>query len=270
MVGRKAHAHIYVDTGLARMPSEDSAPDMLDAGEGFGDVDLTGLYTHFGPPGSGMMSDPLEVLSPGMSLRMFVELARDLRQAEDRRDLLIHCAASAMTLDHPEGHLDLARVGTLLYGQYPEHAKARSLQLRRTFEMRSRVVHVGEVEVGARVGYGGEFQCRRQTRLATIPVGYAHGLGVLPLSLTGRRNTIAKAVMRRLGGGMGRAWHALTVTIRGSQAPIVGRIAMDHCVVDVTDLPEVLVGDPVVVPVRRTAANPDLPRVYRAFEEESA
>ncbi len=268
VTGRRARAHIYIDTGLGRMPSDDSAPDMLDMAEGFGNVDITGVYTHFGPPGSGMMADPLEVLKPGMSLRMFVEMARDLAQREGRRDLLIHVAASALTLENPDSHLDLVRVGTLLYGQYPAQVKTHKLDLRCTFELRSRVVHLGEVGVGGRIGYGGEFHCRRETRIATVPLGYAHGLGLLPLSLAGRRNTFGKAMLRRLGGGMGRSYHALTVTVRGQEAPIVGRIAMDHCMVDVTDLPEVRVGDRVIVPVRRATVNPDLPRVYQPFEEE--
>ena len=91
---------------------------------------------------------------------------------------------------------------------------------------------------------------------------------MLPLSLAGRRSTFGKALLRRLGGGMGRPYHALTVSVLGHEAPIVGRIAMDHCMVDVTDVPEVGVGDRVIVPVRRATVNPDLPRIYQPFEDE--
>ncbi len=266
--GTMARAHIYVDTGLGRMPSEHSALDLLDAAEGFHDVTVGGIYTHFGPPGSGMLTEGLDFFKPGVSLGMFVKLAGDLREAEGRRDLLIHAAASALVLEQPDSHLDLVRVGTLLYGQYPAHVRERALQLRRTFELRSHVVHIGEVGVGGKVGYGGEFRCRRESLIATVPVGYAHGLGVLPLSLAGRAATRGKGILRRLGGGLGRPWHAPMVRIGGQDAPIIGRIAMDHCSVDVTDLPEVAVGDRVVVPLRRVTTSPDLPRIYEPFEEE--
>jgi len=268
-VGSTAQAHIYVDTGLGRMPSEDSALDLLDAAEGFGDVEICGIYTHFGPPGSGLMAEALELFKPGISLRLFVKMANELREREDRHDLLVHAAASALTLETPDSHLDMVRVGTLLYGQYPDYVREHVLKLKRTFELRSHVVHVGKVGVGGTVGYGGDFRCGRETVVATVPVGYAHGLGVLPLSLAGRVGTPGKAILRRWGGRLGRHWHApmvRMVRIHGEDAPIVGRIAMDHCAVDVTDLPDVRVGDRVIVPVRRATTSPEIPRIYGPLE----
>lgn len=264
-VGRTAFAQIFVDTGLSRMPADEPAIEVLDAASGLG-VRVTGIYTHYGPPGSGAMADGLDLFRSGVSARMFVKLAEDLRASADRRELLLHCAASALMLDEPKTHLDMVRVGTLLYGQYPAHARTRDLDLRDPFELRSRIVHLGTVGVGAKVGYGGEFRTRRETRLATVPVGYAHGLSMLPLSVASRPATCIRARLARIAGAWGRARHLPTVRVRGHEAPIIGRIAMDHCTVDVTDLPEVELGDDVVLPVRRVSVSPDIPRVYAERE----
>jgi len=269
VVGETAQAHVFVDTGLSRMPSDEPAIDIMDAARGLG-VQVTGLYTHYGPPGSGAMTDGLDLFRSGVSERMFVALAKDLRASADRPELLIHCAASALFLGEPETHLDMVRVGTLLYGQYPAHVKERDLDLREAFELRSRIVHLGTVGVGGKIGYGGEFRTRRETRLATVPVGYAHGLGMLPHSVASRAATCVKGKLARVAGAWGRAKHLPTVRVRGHEAPIIGRIAMDHCTVDVSDLPEVELGDEVVLPARRAAVSPDIPRVYQPFEEDTA
>ncbi len=265
-VGKTAQGQVFVDTGLSRMPADERAIDVIDAATGVG-ITVTGLYAHYGPPGSGALADGLDLFRSGVSARMFGALAEDLRVAADRRDLLVHCAASALLLDEPKTHLDMVRVGTLLYGQYPAHARKRDLDLREAFELRSRIVHIGTVGVGGKIGYGGEFRTRRETRLGTIPVGYAHGLGMTPLSVASRPATAIKGKLARVAGAWGRARHLPTVRIGGREAPIIGRIAMDHCTVDLTDLPEVALGDEVVLPARRVAVSPDIPRIYHRREE---
>jgi alanine racemase len=265
--GRDASAHIYLDTGLGRMPSDDSAPQLLEMAAGLGDVRVTGVYTHYGPPGSGAIGDWMELFRSGVTVKMFRRLAEELRSSEGRDDLLLHCAASALALGQPDSQMDMARVGTLLYGQYPDWVTERPLDLRDAFELRTRVIHVGTVGVGGKIGYGGEFRCRRETRVATLPVGYYHGLSLIPQSLVSRRARAMKHVVARWHAGWGRSWRPMTVRIGEESAPIVGRVAMDHCAVDVTDLPEVLAGDEVVVPVRRVTVNPNIPRITVADEE---
>ncbi len=73
-VGKSVTAHVFVDTGLARMPSDERAIDLMDAASGVG-VKITGLYTHYGPPGSGALADGLDLFRAGVSARMFVRLA---------------------------------------------------------------------------------------------------------------------------------------------------------------------------------------------------
>lgn len=266
--GREASAHIYLDTGLGRMPSDDSAPQLLEMAEGLGDVRVTGVYTHYGPPGSGAIGDWMELFRSGVTVKMFSRLAEEMRASEGRDDLLLHCAASALIVTQPASQMDMARVGTLLYGQYPDYVEERALDLRDAFELRTRVIHIGTVGVGGKIGYGGEFRCRRETRVATLPVGYYHGLGLIPQSLVSRGARAMKNVVARWHAGWGRSWRPMTVKIGDISAPIIGRVAMDHCAVDVTDLAEALVGDEVVVPVRRVSVNQSIPRIAVTDEEK--
>ncbi len=265
-VGSAAKAHVFVDTGLSRLPSEDRAIDLIDMGTGLG-VRITGMYTHYGPPGSGAMADGLDLFRSGVSARMFVSLVEDLRASADRRDMIVHCASSALTLEEPETHLDMVRVGSLLYGKYPDHVKTRDLGLRESFELHSRVINIGVVGISGKIGGGGEFRTRRETKLATVPVGRFHGLGALPPDDSRSLGGALRAFVARTAGAWGRARHLPTVRIRSTDAPIVGRIAMDHCTVDVTDLPEVEPGDDVILPVCPMAVNPVVPRVYQSQAE---
>jgi len=82
--GRDASAHIYLDTGLGRMPSDDSAPQLLEMAAGLGDVRVTGVYTHYGPPGSGAIGDWMELFRSGVTVKMFRRLAEELRASEGR------------------------------------------------------------------------------------------------------------------------------------------------------------------------------------------
>ena len=112
--------------------------------------------------------------------------------------------------------------------------------------------HPSGSEAGTDVGYGGEYVTRRPTKLAVLPVGYADGFTVAPASVNsgwrGLKNLLRPA--------------PVTVAIRGKRAPVVGRVAMQICTVDVTGIADVSVGDVVTVPARRITASARLPRVY--------
>lgn len=131
---------------------------------------------------------------------------------------LRHIANSAATERFPEAHYDMVRLGIGLYGVSAAGQEA----LMPVSRMKTRIVQVKELEAGETVGYGRAGRLERRTRLAVLPVGYADGLD------------------RRLGEGR---WSVLT---GGRQAPTVGRISMDSCVVDITGT-DASVGDEAVV-----------------------
>jgi len=132
------------------------------------------------------------IVKPGSELHAFAALVKKLAQQYLGTEILFHAAASSLFLTAPDSHLDLVRIGTLLYGQYPPNVPAnkRNIDLNpHTFELRSTIVAIDEVPAGTAVGSGREFVCRRSTRVATLPLGYAQGLSLVPPFLARRRDT---------------------------------------------------------------------------------
>ena len=246
VLGKPARVHLKVDTGMGRLGA--LPPEALELAQkiaGTPGLIFAGLYTHFA---RALEKDETA------TRRQFDEFDRVLRGLESAGidPGLRHCANSAALVRFPDLRLDAVRPGTILYGQYPSAAVPRSLDLHETWRMLARVVAVRDVPAGSAIGYGGEFVTRRPTRLAVLPVGYADGFTVAPASvgtgLRGLKNLLRPA--------------PVAVTVRGKRAPVVGRVAMQICTVDVTDVPGAAVGDVVTVPARRITASTRLPRLY--------
>jgi alanine racemase len=252
-----ATAQIFVDADLGRPSAGDDLVRLLQIARGFPQLEVTGIYTHFDGTDTSSVRSLLDVVKPGSELQAFAAVVKKLAQQHSDAEIIFHAAASSLFVTAPDSHLDLVRIGTLLYGQYPSDVPAnkRNLDINTdTFELRSTIVAIDGMPAGATVGYGKEFVCRRLTRVATLPLGYSQGLSLLPASLVRRRHSW----WRRLDGKR----RSPVVLIDGQQAPIIGRIGMDQCAVDVTDLPDIEVGQTVVVPTRRTVVSPEVPRVY--------
>jgi alanine racemase len=262
-LGLSAYAHTYSDGGLGRIGADETLADLLGAATVFPSLHLTGAYTHFGPPGSGRILEEIDTLREGASTKAFAGLARDTAAQSGAARPLLHVAASALFLEDPASHLDMVRLGTLLYGQYPDHVRKRPLSLREdTFSLRSRIVAVHTLLPGSRVGYGGEFICRRETRVATVPVGTSQGLGMAPQSASGRLRPVVKAWLVGREGRKGRSQHAPRAQVNGTPVQLLGRISMDQCCLDVTDVPAAQIGAEVALPVRRLAVDSGVPRMY--------
>jgi alanine racemase len=129
-----------------------------------------------------------------------------------------HCSASASVLVDPEMNLDAVRTGLAVYGYKPAPWVGTDAELRPALSLRTRIARIQEVERGATVGYGRTWAASRPSRIALVMAGYADGF---------RRNLSNRA-------------HVL---VGGRRAPVVGRIAMDMCMVDVTAVPSAAVGD---------------------------
>jgi alanine racemase len=119
-----------------------------------------------------------------------------------------------------EAHLDAVRPGGALYGF--RRPGTEGLDLRPVMALRARCVGLRDVPAGDRVSYGGTFVCARPTRLALLPIGYADGL-------------------------LREFWHDAEVLVRGTRVPVVGLISMNQTLVDVTDAPDVEIGDVVTL-----------------------
>ena len=133
-------------------------------------------------------------------------------------------ANSAAILQYPETHLDMVRPGIILYGLAPSDEVPMSIiHLKPVMSFKTRVSHVKLLPKGRAISYGGTYITQRRSVIATLPVGYADGFSRLLSSKT-------------------------QVLIKGQRAPVVGRICMDQCMVDVTDVQgSVSIGDEVVL-----------------------
>jgi alanine racemase len=210
--GIVANVHLKADTGLSRGGSPaDEWPDLVDWARKYEAANLLrvrGVWSHLANAENA--GDP--------RLRAQLNLFAEMRAIAGAVPIT-HLANSAATLHLPETHLDLVRPGIALYGVEP--IPGRTFGLRPVMTLQAQVILTKRVAAGAGVSYGPDFVTDRETTLALLPVGFADG------------------VPRSAGG-------PAYVAINGARCPIVGRIAMDQCVVDVGDLP-VQVGDTAVL-----------------------
>lgn len=246
---KHARVHLKVDTGMGRLGVlPDAALLIARQVAAEPSVVFAGIYTHFA---RALERDDTYARR---QFALFEQVTRHL-QNEGLSVGLRHCANSAALVRFPQMRLDAVRPGTILYGQYPSEAVPRRLDLRETWTLQARIVAVRDVPRGASIGYGGEFRTARASRLAVLPIGYADGFGVAPFSAhSGWRGV--KTLLRDLRGP------GPTVTVRGKRVPVVGRIAMQICTIDVSDVPGVQVGDVVTLPARRITTSARLPRLY--------
>lgn len=208
--GMDACIHIKIDTGMSRIgyqATEESADEIAELVNLSGIV-LEGMFTHFARADEADKSSALEQLG---------QYQKMVRLLEERRVEipLKHASNSAGIAEIPQANLDLVRAGIILYGLWPSDEVSRSsLSLKPVMQLKSKIVHIKELEAGRCVSYGGTFRLTEARRIATIPVGYGDGY---PRSLSNQGY----------------------VLIRGRRARILGRVCMDQFMVDVTDIPEV-------------------------------
>lgn len=212
---RPLRLHLKVDTGMGRLGIfPEQVPALVEELRHFRHLVLEGVFSHF--------ASASEVRSPfaRQQLERFLALRGTWAGSSGLRPLF-HLANSAATLNLPESHCDMVRPGIALYGASPDPATPLN-ELQPVMRLVAPVVQVREVPANTPVSYGQTFITSRPSRLAVVGIGYADGYD------------------RRMSG---RA----EVLVRGRRAPVVGRVCMDLTVVDVTDLPEVRRGDPVVL-----------------------
>lgn len=202
--------HVKIDSGLNRSGvSLEDAPELLSFLFSLDHLELEGLYTHFSS------ADETDKRPTETQLRRFLDLAKAFPTVK-----YLHAANSAATLRFPETHLNLVRVGIALYGLYPSLSMERNVPLRPVLSLKGRIVRILRLSAGDGVGYGLTWTATADAWIALVPVGYGDGL---PRLLSNRGEAL----------------------VRGHRAPIRGLISMDQCVVEVTNISEVKVGDNV-------------------------
>ena len=243
---RPAPYHLDIDLGLGRWGVKpEAAPSLLAGALNLKKAKLYGLSAHLAYRPAQNMTEAEEKLAS------FSELAAKLSVRTP--GLKAHAANSSILCDFPHWQLDMVRVGNLLYGIYPTDVYKKKKQgpplpgLGRPWQFYARIISVKNVKKGDSLGYAAEFTAPRAMRLATIPAGYSDGLTMEPTE-----NHI------RITSGF-QYWGV----INGKKAFFTGRTGIVHTLLDVTDIPEAVLGTPVALHVRRTAANSRIPRIYK-------
>lgn len=201
--------HIKIDTGMSRIGYRDlekSVPEILEISRLPG-LEIEGLFTHFA------RADEKETTPAYQQLEKYQAFQKALKEA-GLKIPLCHCSNSAGIIRIPEANMDAVRAGIILYGLYPsEEVEKEPVPLKPLMTLKSHIAYIKTLEPGVQISYGGTYTTQKETRVATIPVGYADGYA------------------RSLSN---KGW----VLIRGKKAPILGRVCMDQFMVDVTDIPE--------------------------------
>ncbi|HEX9069238.1 MAG TPA: alanine racemase, partial [Ktedonobacterales bacterium] len=218
-LGKPLRAHVKVDTGMARLGIRAEDPEavvrLIERLHALEWLEVEGLFTHFAA------ADAADLTHAHRQLDRFQTVLSAL-DARALRPPIVHAANSAAIITLPEARFDMVRPGILIYGLAPSAEVAMPPEIRPALAFKTRVAQVKRVPAGEGVSYGATWITPRETTLAVLPVGYADGF-------------------RRAPSNWGE------VLVRGQFAPIVGRVAMDQCMIDVTDVPGVREGDEVVL-----------------------
>lgn len=218
-VGGTATVQFKVDTGLSRNGAAPVEwPELFARGamlEAAGVVRVRGIFSHLANAGEARDREQAERFDAALAL---------LRESGCEPEL-VHLAASAATFTSPHLHYNAVRVGVTLFGLSPfTDRSSADLGLVPAMTLKSEIVALREASAGTGVSYGYNHVVQNDTTLALVPIGYADGM---PRALNGAGATVA---------------------IAGRHCPIVGRIGMDQCIVDVGTLAKrVGLGEPVVL-----------------------
>ncbi|MCW5967804.1 MAG: alanine racemase [Blastocatellales bacterium] len=216
--GRTVDVHLKVDTGMGRLGvGIEDVPAFARLISVNGNLKLDGVLTHFAD------ADSVETGYTNRQIELFHSAVNIVKSLgfDPRYE---HMAGSAGVHAHRRGWGNLARAGAALYGLTRDvlTPAIEPWDLRPVMSLHTRIIYLKSVPPGTAIGYGRTFVTQRESRIATLPVGYADGL-------------------RRAHSNNGR------VIVRGRRAPIVGRVSMDLTLVDVTDVDGVRVGDEAVL-----------------------
>jgi hypothetical protein len=207
--------HIEVDTGMGRGGTTHAEAVKLILGiSNFSNIKIEGIFSH-------LASSEKIIPYNDKQWRFFSDLLADIKRKGI--DIPIrHIDNSGAILNYPEFKLNMVRPGIMTYGIYPSPENEAKAKLAPVMSFKTTVVLLKSFPAGYGIGYNSTFVTSGQTRIATIPVGYGDGYAFI-LSNQGE------------------------ALISGKRAPIVGRISMDMCTIDVTHIPECKVGDEVVL-----------------------
>lgn len=214
VIGRQAKLHLKVDTGMGRVgvpPAQ--ALDLARRAAATPWTEFEGLFTHFA------RADESDPAFTDLQEERFQRVVSQL-QRSGLRPRLVHAANSAAGLTRPGATYDLIRLGIAMYGLHPSAECPLPAEFRPALSWKTVLSHVKVLPPGSGVSYNHEYVTQKDERIGTLPVGYADGL-------------------RRARPNM--------VLVGGQLTPVVGRVCMDQCMLNLDALPDARQGDEVVL-----------------------
>lgn len=212
------HIHIKVDTGMGRigLPTEESAIRFVRQALAAPGVVVEGLFTHYA------RADERDKRAVREQYERFARLVARLGE-EGIRLPCVHAGNSATGIDTPDYACNMVRLGISMYGLYPSaEVNRQQIRLRPVLTLKTAIVMCKQLPPGSGVSYGSIYRTEGQEMIATLPIGYADGFTRM---LTGHAEAL----------------------VRGRRVPVVGRICMDQCMINVTSVAGVSVGDEVIL-----------------------
>ncbi|GAB4518872.1 MAG: alanine racemase [Anaerolineae bacterium] len=222
-LNKKLRVHLKIDTGMGRLGV--LAADALALARHLNQMSyltVEGIYTHFSCAGE-------DVDYTREQLKTFKEVVRLLQSSTGMKFKYTHAANSAGTLAHPEAHFNMVRVGVALYGLQPTVQTPLPEGCQAVMTWKTVVAQVKTLPAGHPVGYGNTYVTSGDETIAILPVGYADGF-------------------RRAPQNWGK------VLVHGQYAPVIGRVSMEKTIINVTHIPNVTIGDEVVLLGRQREA----------------
>ena len=218
---KTAKIHIKLDTGMSRIgyltdiDDEKIADEIIEISK-LSNIEIEGVFSHLST------ADEKDETYTMLQFERFMKVC-NLLEKKGLDIKIRHIANSAAIMMYPQMHLDMVRAGIVIYGCYPSEEVDKSrLSLEKVMTVKSRITHIKEICDNRGVSYGKTYITNGKTKIATVPIGYADGY------------------TRMLSGKA----KILTGT---TEVPVIGRICMDQCMIDVTNVHNINIGDEVII-----------------------
>jgi len=213
--GKQVPVHVKIHTGMSRYGVRwDEALPLIEQVAAEKSLRLEGVMTHFS------QSDETDKTFVNLQFARFNEVLHTMDQRKISVKLR-HTCNSGGFLDLPHAHLDMVRIGILMFGVFPSSVCRRIPGIEPVMSVKARIAAIQKLKPGEVVGYGMRYTAPSERRIAVLPIGYGDGF----------------PRVRNQGGAL----------IHGQRAPLIGGIAMDALMVDITDIPEAQMWDEAVL-----------------------
>lgn len=246
---KKVKVHVKIDTGFGRygflysdLVAILSAFKLVDES-----VEIEGLYTHF--------TKPIDEKSTNIQYQRFYEVIEFLKK-NGYEPKFLHCCASTAFMKYPKMRLNAVRLGSVFQGR----TLMKNTGLIKIGKFKTSIVEIKTVPVGYNISYGNTYKTKKETKLATIPVGYMNGFNKEPKRDNFKFSNNIIAILMEIKKLFKD--NRLDVQINGKNYKIVGRLGMYHAIIDITDSENIKVGDTVILNMTPLQTNDEIRREY--------